>query len=59
MGDLDSFVKLGEDGHGYSFGQEGEYTTKEMLFTGDDLCFGDPLDFLELSDLEAPLLWAD
>lgn len=57
LGDLDSLIGLGEDGRGFSCGDKGEYTTSEMLSTGDIWGFCDPPDFLELIDLEVPLLW--
>ncbi|KAE9587337.1 hypothetical protein Lal_00004367 [Lupinus albus] len=57
LGDLnDNLVGLG-DGHGFSCGEKDAYNTNEMLSTSDILGFDDPTDFLELSDLDAPLLW--
>ncbi|KAK7282335.1 hypothetical protein RIF29_11017 [Crotalaria pallida] len=58
LGDLDSLVELG-DGHDFSRGDEDEYNnTNKILPTGDIFgCCNDPSDFLELTDLEAPLFW--
>lgn len=53
--DLDSLLGLGE-GH-FCCGQNNEYTTSQMLYTGDIIGSSDPQDFLELIDLEAPQLW--
>ncbi|MED6125204.1 hypothetical protein PIB30_066491 [Stylosanthes scabra] len=57
LGDLDCLFKMVEDGHGFCCGQNGGYTVNEMLSVGDGLCFRDSLDYLELGDLETPLLW--
>ncbi|RDX94923.1 NAC domain-containing protein 82 [Mucuna pruriens] len=55
LGDLHSLFGLGEGS--FSCGQKNEYTTNEMLYTGDLFEYRDAQDFLELSDLEAPQLW--
>ena len=57
LGDLDGLFEMGGIGHGFSCGQNGGYTVNEMLSAGDGLRFPDPLDYLELGDLDTPLLW--
>ncbi|XP_004502933.1 NAC domain-containing protein 82 isoform X2 [Cicer arietinum] len=55
LGDLDSLIGL-DEGDGFSYGQKDEYTKNEMPSTSNVSLFCDPQhDFLELTDLEAPL----